>query len=239
MGNFSVMYFIRLGLHRLWALILAGIICAAGAFCYCRFFTAPYYTASVAVVLNSNKSTVVTTDTVTGEAYIGEVGSNLTGTVLDILKTTDIYRQVAQKLDGQYTWWSIRSGMSIAKRSEESLFVDITYTASSAKEAIAVVNTFAELAPEYVSNFIPKAMITVISPAENASQSATQTRKMVLLGGIVGVVLAYAIVFLIDFNDKVIKGEEDFTATYDLPLLGSVPNFDNSDLSSTKYLGGY
>ena len=137
MANLSVAYFFRLALRRLWVLILAGIVCAAIAFCYCRFFTAPSYTASAAVVLNStSRSAVVTTDEVTGSAIIGEVGTSLTGTVLDILKTSDIYRQVSEKLGGEYTWWSIRSGISITKRSEDSLFVDIRYTATSEKRRL-------------------------------------------------------------------------------------------------------
>ena len=158
---------------------------------------------------------------------------------LDILKTSDIYRQVSEKLGGEYTWWSIRSGISITKRSEDSLFVDIRYTATSEKEAITVVNTFAEMAPAYVASFVPRAKIIVISPAERATRSALETKKMVLIGGVVGVILAYAVVFLIDFNDKVIKSEEDFASNYDLPILGTVPNFDDSDLSNYKYLGGY
>lgn len=239
MVNLSIMYFVRLALRRLWALALAGFVFAAGAFCYCRFFATPSFTASVAIVLNSGKSTVLTADAVTGTVNIGEVGSSLTGTVLDILKTSDIYRQVSEKLGGEYTWWSIRSGMSIAKRSDDSLFVDIRYTATSAKEAITVVNTFSEMVPEYVATFVPKALITIISPAEGASQTAPKTSRTVLLGGVIGVALAYAVVFLIDFNDKVIKGEEDYVANYDLPLLGTVPNFDDSDISSYKYLGGY
>ena len=42
---------------------------------------------------------------------------------------------------------------------------------------------------------------------------------------ILGAVLVFAIAIIITVMDKTIKGENDFTANYDIPILGNIPNF--------------
>ena len=41
----------------------------------------------------------------------------------------------------------------------------------------------------------------------------------------IGCVLVLAIAILVSMMDKTIKGEKDFSANYDIPVLGSIPNF--------------
>ena len=49
--------------------------------------------------------------------------------------------------------------------------------------------------------------------------------------------------FVIESLNRAIRGEEDFTNNFDVPLLGSVPDFENAELGSAyrkkRGRGGY
>ena len=40
-----------------------------------------------------------------------------------------------------------------------------------------------------------------------------------------GAVLVFAVAIIITVMDKTIKGEKNFVANYDIPILGNIPNF--------------
>ena len=39
----NIMDLVMLAWHRLWIIVLAAVVCAAGAFSYCKFFLTPSY----------------------------------------------------------------------------------------------------------------------------------------------------------------------------------------------------
>ena len=62
------------------------------------------------------------------------------------------------------------------------------------------------------------------------------------LAGIGGAAITFVVLFVIESMNRSVKGEEDFTNTFDVPLLGAVPDFENVDNGSyrkTKSRGGY
>ena len=66
-----------------------------------------------------------------------------------------------------------------------------------------------------------------------------KTMSTVMIVALVGAVLAFAVVLLIDSFDQAILGEEDFTSHYNIPLIGSVPDFESIGIiSSNNYQKG-
>jgi capsular polysaccharide biosynthesis protein len=49
------------------------------------------------------------------------------------------------------------------------------------------------------------------------------------LGGLLGLILSCGIIILIDYLDNTVKGGEDLSQRYGLPVLGEVPSFQNKD----------
>ena len=63
--------------------------------------------------------------------------------------------------------------------------------------------------------------------AEKAAQIEPRTTSTVVMAFLVGMVLCFLAFLIIDLMKNTIENETDFKERYDIPLLGSVPIFDN------------
>ena len=215
---------------RLWIIILALLICAGLALTYCEFIAEPSYKATASVLvtngaiageIESTGDKVAATD-VSASLYLAD-------TITDILKTPDVYMQLSYKLNEKYTYVELMENFTITRRSENSLFVDLQFIHGDPKEAMLVANTFAEIACEFVPEVIPYAYARVTATASKASLNYPQTTTTTVIAGLLGAVIAYAIVFVVEYTNSAIKGEEEFMAKYNVPLLGTVPDFENAE----------
>ncbi len=249
MSEISFMYLIKLAWRRIWALILLAVIFAVAAYSYCEFLATPKYEAKAAVLVTNgtiisnalqNSGNPSNSYSVSGS----DIGAslNLADTITDILSTSDIFKLLSDEIDNKYDYKQLRSMAKVTRSSDDSLFVNVTFTASTDKEAIKLVNSFIALAPDYITKYIPYSNAMVASTADTASVVFPKTMVTVMMAGIAGALIAFGIVFLIDSMDHAINGEEDFVSKYDIPLLGSIPDFENTlSVSNSNYYkkGGY
>lgn len=237
MKEISIMYILNLALRRLWALILAAIVFAGAAFGYCKFLATPRYSATASILV-TNGAILVQNPTIEGDETVNSTdisaSISLMETVSDILKTPDIFRTLSDEIGNRYSYGTLKGMMSIASRSNKSLFIDITFTATSREEAIDLVNKFVALAPDYISDFIPYSYVAVTSTADGASLVYPRTTFLIMAAAVAGAVLAFAVAFIVDSFDHAILGEADLAANFDIPVIGTVPDFESVGVLSTS-----
>lgn len=246
MNKISLGYLFNLFIKRLWILILVALIFGGAAYGYCRFIAEPVYKAQASIIVTNGGITKL--DSTTEENLDEEetikttdldASLKLANSCVDILKTTDMYKSVAAEVaNSKFTADRIKKSVTVERRSNSSLFIDITFKANTKNDAIKIANVFAEKSPEYIQNIIKSSTVNVLSPAEKALKVSPQVTYLVLVAAIIGVALAYVIALIIDLNDQSIKGEEDFVNNFDVPLLGAVPSFENA-LSGGYNYGKY
>lgn len=239
----NIMDLVMLAWRRIWIIILAAIVCAAGAFSYCKFFLTPSYSATASILVTNGAVTTSyeeNSDKVSGSDISASL--YLSYTVVDILNTPDIYKKVADSLGKGYEYQNLMARSWVARRSEETLFIDITFSSTDPKEAMRVANKYVEVACEYIPEFIPSSRAMIASTAIKAVMTYPRTMMTTAVAGLVGAVAAYIILFIIESFNRSIKGEEDFAANFDVPLLGAVPDFENAEsvgYRKSKGRGGY
>ncbi len=244
--SINVMELFMLAWRRLWIIVLTAIVFAAGAYSYNKFLVTPVWGAKSSIVA-TNGAIAVYSDSLDpnqDKVSAGDLSASLylIETIIDVLKTPDLYKDVADELGSNYNYLNIKGRTSVSQRSENSLFIDIRVTSEDPKEAMRIANKIAQVACEYIPNIIPN---TIASPTETAVSSYMthpKTTRSAMLAGIIGAVACYVLLFIIESMNRAIKGEEDFASRYDVPLLGSVPDFENADTGSyrkKKGRGGY
>ncbi len=239
----NIMDLVMLAWRRIWVIILAAIVFASAAFSYCKFLLTPSYSATASILVTNGAvitSYAETTDKISGSDISASL--YLAYTVVDILNTPDIYKKVADQLGKEYSYQGLMGASSVARRSDDTLFIDITFSSTDPKEAMRIANKFVEIACNYIPEFIPSARANVASTAIKAAMTYPRTMMTTGVAGVVGAVAAYAILFIIESMNRAIKGEEDFTSNFDVPLLGAVPDFENAEGSGyrkSKRKGGY
>lgn len=244
MKDLSLMYLLNLAWRRIIVLAVAFVVFAAVAFGYCEFVATPSYSAKSSILL-TNGGSLINSDLEDTESIVNNdivASINMMDTYIDFLKEPTIYRQLASvmktKLPEQnFKWDRLREMANIQMRNDNSLFIDITFSASDPDVAIMLTNSFAALTPEYFSGTFSYATVDVTSEAEKASQTYPRTATFTLLAGVVGAVIGFGVVLLLDSMDQAISGEEGYTSRFDIPLLGSVPYFESS--ASVSNYGDY
>lgn len=239
MGDLSLMYFLQLAWRKLWILIIAMVVFAAATFGYCKFLATPRYTATSSILVTNG---AIVTQYETGPNETDSISStdisaslSLANTVVDILKTPDIYLELSKSFDNKYTYSNLKGLINVERRNNNTLFIDITATSTDGKEAKQMANMFAEASCEYVTKYIPYAKANVVSTALNYSLVYPKTTTITAIAALVGLVFAFVLVFIADSLNQSIRGEDDFVSRYKIPLLGSVPDFENSELTGKYY----
>ncbi len=248
MNNISLISLLKLALKHIYVLILAGVVFAAVAFSYCKFVAVPKYSATGSILVTNgsminNTQSPDTSSTSSKNVSYTDINASLqlADTINDILNTNDIYKELSNEDGNRYTYTNLKSRSSVRRRSTDSLFIDITFTASTPEEALRLANKFLNLTPEYVKEYIPSANAAVATQPDKAAKTYPRTSLYTLAAGLCGVILAYAVVYIVSLTNNSIKDEEDIVNNYDIPVLGNVPDFANakSKENSAYKKGGY
>lgn len=242
MKNISVFYLVQIALKYLYILMISAVVFGIAAFAFCKFVAVPRYSAKGSVIVTNGAITSDDTNSLNSGNKVNNAdvvaSLQLKPTVIDILKTNNIYKELAERYTGKYTYAQLTSVFTVASRNDSTLFIDISVTASTGEEALQLVNDFLELAPDYIVSTIPSSKADIYL-ADNSYKTYPRTFTTVIASAFAGAVLAYLIVFAIAMLNNTINTEEDLSENYDIPVLGNIPDFTNAKNQKGYYKNNY
>ncbi len=254
MNNITIEYLFQLLLRRIWIVIVSAVLCAAISFTYCNWFATEIYSATAKVIIGNgafnfgeedeeNVDLTSSLPSLTAYTSYKISGSDIQSSMYlanackELLQAQPIYEQLAVAMGASKDDYNaFKRSISVNLASEDSIFITITAQSTSPAKAVEMANTFAALTPKYLNEYMPLADVGVTDTANSATMISPRTFFMTGLLGLAGAIVSYLIALIFDMNDKTIKGETDFTQTYNIPILGTVPDFDNPTSMNT---GGY
>ncbi len=233
--NLTLLSLFKIALRHIVVLILAAIIAATAAFSYCNYIATPKYSGTGLVL--------VTNGAIITGGYNSEDGSitqnsditasnNLLNTIIDILSTNDIFKQMSTELDNKYSYSTLKGSCTIKRKTDRSLFISVSFSASTRKEAVMLVNKYLEIAPDYIGKYIQNTA-TSVTLCDAASKTYPKTTNTTMVAAVCGAGFVYFILLLIYSANVVIQDEEDFKQRFDVPVIGCVPDF--AQAKSNKY----
>ncbi len=239
MNNLSLLSLFKLALKHIKLLIAVAVISAILAYAFCELVAVPRYSATGSLLV-TNGAIISSSDTLNNYENNTDSKNNVSGTdisaslqlsntIIDILKTKDIYKDLAQNLDNEFAYQDLIARSNIQRRDTATLFIDITFTASSVEEAQKLVNKYLEITPDYILKFIPSATAAVTSTAETATKTYPQTLFTTLIAAMCGAIVCYVIIYLLSLFNTTIKNEDDLTNYYDYVIIGNIPDFSSAN----------
>ncbi len=239
MRNLTLFSLLNLALKYLWVLFISAAVFASGAFAYCEFLATPQYSATGSVLVTNGA--ILSTDYIeeeyTNDSTINNTdivaSINFADTVTDILNTNGIFKKLANQLDNKYSYTNLISRAAIRRKSENTLFINVTFRATSQAEAVLLVNEFLKLVPGYINEFVPSTSAISTSTADTAAKIFPQTFFLSLASGTLGAVLAYGIIVVVYSLNTTITNEEDIKERFGVDVLAAIPDF--SAAKSDKY----
>ncbi|MGI6279611.1 MAG: YveK family protein [Acutalibacteraceae bacterium] len=241
MDTFNIFFMLKIAAKHFVAILLGAVIAATAAYAYSKYFTEPQYSATGSICVTngaiiSDGTNVDQSDPLQNADIVASL--NFVETVKDILDTPGIYKQLSKDIANKYTFTQLKSKISIRRRSERSLFIDISFTSTSREEAVSLVNKYLDTAPDYISSYVPN-VATAVTHADYANQAQLNASTVMFIAAILGAAVVYVIIFLIYSADTVIRDEESFKQRFDVPVIGIVPDFSSAKGKEDRYYRYY
>ena len=223
--------------HRLWILILAGIIAGGVAFSYAYYMIEPQYQSSVLLYVNNSAVSIGSTEFVVNSAQLS-TAQRLVDTYIVILKSRTTLEEVIEQSGANYSYEQLNGMVSASAVNGTEIF-KVNVRSTDAGEAAFLANTISRVLPQTISDVMGGSDVRVVDRAVVSSHRVSPSfTKYAAIGVLIGVIISSLLVLLADMRDDVIHDVDYLTQNYEVPVLATIPNLSITD-SGTKYAGGY
>ena len=226
--------------HRAWLIVIVAIIGAGVGFSYAKFFITPTYQSSVLLYVNNSSSlgglNVSLSDLT--------VSKSLVPTYIVFLKTKTTLDSVITDAKAHQNYGSLAEGLtyeSLVGRISASAVNDtqvfkVTVTDSNPKRAALIAHTIGHVLEKRVAEIINGSELKIVDDAEVAKyRSSPNITKYTSMGMIIGIVLAAAVIVVLELLDDRVRDEQYLIQNYNLPVLASIPDFTMGTKGSYYY----
>lgn len=204
--------------HKL--LIISFIVVGMLAmFIRVQFFTADQYTANGVLYVSSQSNR----EELTGISQAAINSSrDLSMTAIETMKTRNFLSEVSKATGGKYSWGQIKEMMSVSVINDTEL-LSVRVTAGNAQEAYDIARSIILKAPQKLKSVFKAGEFSVVDNAiKPKAPNGKGLSRQLMLGGLLGAVLAVALVFIMNFFDTKVHKSEDVTKRYGISILGEL-----------------
>lgn len=208
------------------AFLVIGII-------YSTCFVTPKYSSSTTLVLASQNSNSTITDTSITATDL-TVNSKLVSTYSELVKSKNVLRKVIYNLDIDIDEETLRKNVTV-KSVKNTELIEITVTNENKYYATKIANEIAEVFMEKVKSIYNIDNVQVVDKAETSDEpSNINYKRDVLIFSIAGLVVSIFYVLIDNMLDTTIKSVEDIESVYQLPVLASIPVYEEYTQKAKK-----
>lgn len=223
-------------LHNAWIAIIVAVVFGMIAAGYAWFFISPTYSASTQLYVNNN----YVDSPGFSSAQLG-AAKDLAETYMVILESRNVLDVVAEKTQLGYSYGQLKSMISASSVNETEVF-EVRVVSGNYKHAAIIANAIADVLPEKITAVVEGSSVRVVDYAvENPSPMGPSYRKYFLTGLLVGAMLSFGIIVVVDVADTTISTVDYLSQAYSkIPLLAVIPGAESSKGGYYKgYYKGY
>ncbi len=221
--------------RRAWVVVLCAIAAAGIALVYTANFVTPLYRASVSVYVNNapqSQSIYVDVNSI----YAAQ---RLVLTYLNMIRSYNVLEKVVEEGNLDISAEAIRTMMTASSLNGSEIF-QIHITHKDPEMAAKIANAVAEIAPQEISNFLEGSSTKIVDYARVPTSSfSPDYRGKTIQGAGIGAGVAAIGILLVALLDKRIKSQEDLEALFTLPILGTIPDFEDINKGKRKKYSKY
>lgn len=207
--------------------ILIGVFFLAG---YSFHIATPQYSSTTQLVVNRTQDTEVI------QRSDIETNVQLINTYKDLLRSPAILDEVTEELNMAITSQQLLNQLSVTSENNSQVF-SIQITNPNPNNAAIIANKTAEIFQEKLEDIMSLDNVTIFSEASvNPNPVSPNHILNLLIGFVLGGVLATALAILIEFKDTTVKDDSFITEQLGLINLGCVSEMlpeKNADKNST------
>jgi len=230
MQRIDLQMILKLLLAKLRWLVLFAVVGAVLCGGFAKFFMQEKYTSGVSMYV-SNIADAAQQES--AASYSNLTSSEwLVLTYTEVLQYSASLEKVLPLLSRNVTVQQLSEMVSVSGI-EDTAMMRIRVTADDPVFAAEVCNALAGMAPEILEN-VESGSVRVIGEARRGVKTSPNIPRMVVIGLLVGFVLSALVVVLRYLLDNTVKTEADLKARLQVPVLGTVPGFEQEQKGGGK-----
>ena len=197
-------------------IIAAALIGALLAWLYTTILVDPLYTAtSKLYVLNAGNSAINLSDL--------QIGNYLASDYQEVFKNWHVHEMVIDRLGLPYSYKQLGSMLTVSNPTSTRILY-IKVTAKSPEEAKLIADTYAEVAQEFIATTMDTKEPNLFEEAlQPTAPSSPSMRRNLVIGFIMGFIVACAVITIRYLTDDKIHSSEDVEKYLGIPMLGMLP----------------
>ena len=215
-------------LSRLGVIILSGIILGVISIIGTMLFITPQNESTTKImVLNKQDSNTLTSADM-------QTSTQLTKDYAELIKSRTVLEGVIAQLNLNITYQQLLGKLTV-DTSTDSRIVTIIVSDEDPYTASEMANAIRDMAAEHIQSVMDIEAVNVVDSANIPNEKASPSlAKNGVIGGLLGVIIAMAIVIIIYLTNDTIKVEEDVERYLGLSVLGSIPYSEKESRSKKQ-----
>lgn len=206
----------RLLWRKAWIIILCLVVGAGIAGGYTKFLVTPQYTASSMIYVLGESTSITSIADV-------QVGTELTGDFTTLAKSRPALEGVIDELDLDMNYEELSQIVTIENLTDTHI-LKISATDPDPEMAKEISNAMAQSTAETIASVMATEKPSIAEKAITPTvPSSPNVMKNLMVGGLLGAILAIAVLVLRHLMDDTIKTEEDVKKYLGLNTLASLP----------------
>lgn len=220
---------IAYALKKRWKLIALITIAATLVSAILSFFVIkPQYEATTKLFIGKQESQ-------DNNAYNNSdvmMYQQLMKTYAELIKTSDLVNKAVKSADLDYNQEEIKAILKNlnATPSADTQILDLSFKGGNPKDVLKVTEA---LTNEFISEskeLIPNGNVQVIQKPQLPEKPVSPNKKLnILIAFVLGLMVGVGVVLLLEYLDNTFKSREDLENTLDLPIVGTIPDYNNME----------
>nr|WP_317347909.1 Wzz/FepE/Etk N-terminal domain-containing protein [uncultured Blautia sp.] len=218
-GTIDLMELFWAAVSRWKLLLLALLTGALLAGIYHTYMLAPTYQADSSIFITSNESIVSISDL--------QISSELTADYAAIIKSRNVLKQVIKDLDLDLNYKQLANLVSVTNPTDSHI-IQISVTCGDMELSRDIANALLNTGIERIYQVIGNSEPTVIdySEAEAVMEVTPGFFKYVVMGALLGLIIACGLILVQFLTDTTIKTEDELSKQTGVPVLAVIPYYE-------------
>ena len=209
-------------------ILLLVVICGV---VYKTVLEKPEYKTSTSLILAGFEQNELNSSIDNNELTINQ---KLLPTYQQITKSDKVLSQVIEELDLDYELEELANNITVSGVTDTEI-IEITVTDTKAKRAYKIATKISEVFSKEVKEIYNVSNVSVLDEARIAEgKSNLSFLNSLIIFIVVGAFLGVSIISVCFYFDTTVKTSEQIEAKFDIPVLGSIPNFDNKKTKNKR-----
>lgn len=221
---------IAYALKKRWKLIALITIAATLVSAILSFFVIkPQYEATTKLFIGKQETSQNTANYDNNDIMMYQ---KLMKTYAELVKTSDLVTNAVKGANLDYNQKEIKgilTNLNVTP-SADTQILDLSFKGENPKEVLKITEAITN---EFISEskeLIPNGNVQIIQKAQLPEHPVSPNKKLnILIAFFLGFMVGVGVVLLIEYLDNTFKSREDLEKTLDLPIIGTIPDYDNME----------